>query len=256
MIFLFFFFCAPTQASSPHAPSPRIIGGQAVTPGVYPEIFWQAEVHVRTSASGTRTCGGVVLSPRFVLTAAFCGAGLPGEVWSPSETDVFLGNIRSPLPNATKPSKVHVHPQWRNGLALKDQIPLAILEFAEALRDAPSANIALPQKDCSDCKGNGVDYIVSGFGSTSESLGTSSQPTTLHWVAQEGVDDKSCKNAAQGSDLWKSSICAKPVTGTTGTAACYGDGGSGLVINRGTESDPRFELAGIVTTGTADTAPF
>ncbi|KAF5269628.1 hypothetical protein FQR65_LT05967 [Abscondita terminalis] len=51
--------------------SPRIISGQPASAGQFP---WQALNQFQTSA-GSFICGGALIHPRWVLTAAHCAAG-------------------------------------------------------------------------------------------------------------------------------------------------------------------------------------
>ncbi|XP_062456926.1 serine protease 33-like [Rhea pennata] len=65
----------------------RVVGGSAARPGEWP---WQVSLQHR----GAHVCGGTLLAPRWVLSAAHCFRGANGSRATPSEWVAVLGRLR------------------------------------------------------------------------------------------------------------------------------------------------------------------
>lgn len=64
--------CGAPAAAASRVDAPRIIGGDRAAEGAYP---WMAHLSVVKAGGATSGCGGSVISPDIVLTAAHCLAG-------------------------------------------------------------------------------------------------------------------------------------------------------------------------------------
>jgi hypothetical protein len=87
-------------------------------------------------------------------------------------------------------------------------------------------------------------------------LTTSEGSTTnsLKWVYQEFVGDDCCDAAALFA-LPINNLCAKSLSSSPLGDSCQGDSGGPMVFNRGTQGSPNWVQVGVVSSGTATSAP-
>lgn len=222
----------------------RIVGGADVTEGSYPDITWQVGLII----SGTRLCGGTIISNRYILTAAHCVKDIYTDyIATPAAIDVRTG-ISITTPENLYGIAIWVHPTYKNANIANNAIlvDLAVIELNRPIVFTSMVSaIALPRHV--DVTPHVSDYIVSGYGTTLSSHGGSSGAVTrLLYVHVPYVDYNIC-NAAAPFTVPLVSVCAG---GVAGKDSCQGDSGGPLVANIGTTHNPNFVLAGIVSSGT------
>lgn len=239
---------APTR-SAPGAETPRqinIVGGDPANPGEWP---WQALVRRMVDANRYSLCGGSLIHPQWVLTAAHCVYNAQDQLASPSTFFVTLGeHDRSQTEGPEQQmSVVQVipHPGYRSGQGFDNDIALLKLN-APAQLNARVALVSLLESPSGDGLVDAGDLAtVTGWGTTAEGGSTSS---VLMEVTLPLISNASC--SASYNSLTDNMLCAGFSQG--GKDSCQGDSGGPLVV-----PNPQggWLQAGVVSFGTGCARP-
>ena len=247
----------------------RIVGGEVASAGSWPWQVALVELHDRGGGRGAgfrQFCGGSVIAPRWVLTAAHCVDGVrPEELQILVDThDLDRGgrllDIRA----------IHVHEDYSDTvegndialLRLAQEAGVAEVELPTAERTATVAKPGIwatvtgwgllrPLKCESGTKagahrcypqGGGRGHFVDGL--TGEPVKLSDVRTSkLMEVELSLVGEETCRAAYPGAAIDERTVCAGLRRG--GKDSCQGDSGGPLVVRDG---DTWFQ-AGIVSWG-------
>ncbi|XP_051847391.1 kallikrein-14 [Antechinus flavipes] len=186
----------------------KILGGQACIPFSQP---WQAALFV----SQRFHCGGVLLSDRWVLTAAHCAH------WN---LQVVLGkhNLRR-LELSKQIARVKqqiLHPNYNSRTKNND---LLLLYLQKPVKLTPQVK---PIQIAKDCANPGTSCLVSGWGSVSSPY--VSYPAVLQCLTIKIFSDEDCRKAYPDV-TFPGMVCAG--TYESGEDTCQGDSGGPLVCN-------------------------
>jgi len=209
----------------------KIVGGEDAQVGQFPyqiSLLW----------SGSHICGGSVIGPNLVVTAAHC---VEGD--SPSVLAVIAGKHRrtvtGPNEQRRQVSRIVVHENYNSNTFAND---IALLHVAEAFDFSgqyvkpiglPSHQEAAPR-----------NIIVSGWGTTRSG---GQLADILQWVQLPTIADADCGRMYPNEDILDSMMCAGLPEG--GKDSCQGDSGGPLATTDGTK------LHGIVSWGYGCAAP-
>ncbi|RPE40684.1 secreted trypsin-like serine protease [Streptomyces sp. Ag109_O5-1] len=223
--------------SSGAAVSPKIIGGGTTTISTAP---WMAQLWYYDKSTGTGFfCGGSVISPTKILTAAHC---VKGFKWSTTDSVVITGTASLPTTNSDGSDNLHggtvsaVLRQWnhpsytvsRNGAPNND---IAVLTLAAPVKATPIRMTT--NTDTASYTGTAAQTAtVYGWGRTTST--TQDISDTLKTAKLPIDSDATCTAAYGSTDFVKGHmVCAGARatgsdTGTTTT--CNGDSGGPLVV--------------------------
>ncbi|OLF13357.1 S1 family peptidase [Actinophytocola xanthii] len=216
---------ASTATAAPADVEPKIIGGEETTTDENPFVV------ALTTPSGFQFCGGTVVAPTKIVTAAHCADG-----FSPSDIRVVAGRTTLSAGGGTVAgvTGIWIHPQW-NPSALSNDV--SVLTLDTALSQAPLA-VASPAD--ADLYAPGANSTVYGWGVTE----SGSPSDTLRKVDVPVTSDADCAESYPGTYDPASMVCAGLDEG--GKDSCQGDSGGPL---EGVAADGTRKLIGIVSWG-------
>ncbi|KAI8127455.1 Serine proteinase stubble [Lucilia cuprina] len=230
----------------PHVKSGRIVGGKGATFGAYP---WQVLVRESTwlGLFTKNKCGGVLITSRYVITAAHCQPGfLASLVAVMGEFDIS-GDLESKRAVTKNVKRVIVHRQYDPATFEND---IALLELESPVTfDTHIVPICMPS-DVADFTGRMA--TVTGWGRLKYGGGV---PSVLQEVQVPVIENSVCQEmfhtAGHNKKILNSFLCAGYANGQKDS--CEGDSGGPLVLQR---ADGRYELAGTVSHGIKCAAPY
>ncbi|MDI3402484.1 S1 family peptidase [Streptomyces cavernicola] len=228
----------PLTAPAPAVADGVVVGGRPVQVAEHP---WVVAVASRDRFGGTRSgqfCGGAVVGPSTVLTAAHCMSedvlGVPPSRVPDLKVVAGRGDLRTDTGSEVTVSRVRVNEEYDN---LTNAGDVAVLTLAKPLPEASVVSMA----DAGDAAYQpGTEASVYGWGDTT---GDGDYARTLRAARVKVLADSVCEQAypgsADGKYMADSMLCAGEPAG--GRDACQGDSGGPLVA--------RGRLIGLVSWG-------
>ncbi|OWF43505.1 fibrinolytic enzyme, isozyme C-like [Mizuhopecten yessoensis] len=218
-------------------PSSRIVGGAQADPNEWP---WQVSLQSRSVffLPPSNFCGGSLIAPDVVLTAAHCVDGT-----SPSSVTVVAGLHRqgSTSGSQTVPvSRIIMHPQYDNsGAGFPNDIAVLRLSRSVSTADKTAQIVQLPGENMSFL--DNPDCWITGWGKTDANSGTAE---VLMEARMEVISNGDCEQSwsqVSGASIYDTHICIE----AQGKSACSGDSGGPLVCR----VDGKYALAGATSWG-------
>ncbi|GMR40882.1 hypothetical protein PMAYCL1PPCAC_11077, partial [Pristionchus mayeri] len=230
-------------------PVNRIIGGNYAPPGKWP---WQVELIFLRSPTEEGLCGGSIIAPRWILTAAHCFDS------AIKIHKIFYGSVETDRSNKTAIALNYtVHEDWDSNPYKNFPNDIALIELEEPIKfDLSVTPVCLPSENATIPKD--AQVIAAGFG-TANDRNTSERglPTRLKETVLPLIPNDVCNQRWQqlqpSEDLRDTQMCG----GSYGHGTGEGDSGGPVVIY--SQSKQWFQV-GVISLGPKeglefDTAP-
>lgn len=219
---------APTASGGSAAADSVVIGGQPVR---ISETPWVVALSSRDRFGGTRAgqfCGGVVVAPEKVVTAAHCMSsqvlGVPLNQVRDLEVIAGRGDLRGQGGREIPVRGIRINPEYD---AATNSGDLAVLTLSSALPTRHVIRTARPRHMADE---PGTPAAVYGWGDTT---GNGAYPLGLRAARVSVLPDRACRRSypGRGEPAYRADtmLCAGDPDG--GHDACQGDSGGPLVAD-------------------------
>ncbi|XP_026293343.2 brachyurin isoform X1 [Frankliniella occidentalis] len=213
---------APAPRRTARSANLRISNGQDASPGQFP---YQVGMYVDLSVF----CGGALIHPKWILTAASCAKSEYGPRYT-----AFLGasNINLPAEKgrvAVTTTQAYVHGGY-DKTTYKNDVALVLLPRAVKTSDRIKP-IALPPRSYASKDFTGSQFQLSGWGYLGDSAASISPK--LQYASLKGLDKDTCVNTYSFEIVSDDILCC---SSSTKQSPCQGDTG-GALVEQGTDGN-------------------
>ena len=201
----------------------RIVGGDPADPNSIP---WQVALMERWSVNGQLYgpfCGGTILSPYHILTAAHC---IPPNLNLKLEDIVVLVGEHDTLNNQDRAVEHEIecarnHPNYDQSNTNRDFSILTLKKPIALDKSSAARAVCLPDKSDTNFVNAVTRFTVSGWGNL-KSGGES--PNVLHKVSVPFVSKQQCEQGYGQGSITDDMLCAGNFK-NGGVDSCQGDSG-------------------------------
>lgn len=219
-----------------------IVGGAPAAAGEYPHMV-SIGYNYEPNGFDAHFCGGSLIAPNWVLTAAHCLVSSQDGDEVASDLAVIINrlNLNSSSGEKINVSQIIVHPNYNESTNNND---IALLKLASA---STQGTIVVPVlTNETSFENQGQVAWATGYGDTTD--GGTGSPTLLE-VDLPLVTNTTCNNA-YGSGITARMICAGYAAG--GKDSCQNDSGGPLVTK---DSAGNWRQVGVVSFGSGCAQP-
>ncbi len=225
---------AEIEETPPARLAGQIVGGEAAAVGAWP---WIVALQAFTEPDYYTFCGGSLVAPSWVLTAAHCVVNSTSDQ---IVATVGVHRLGSGQGERRTVDRIVVHPRYGSDFAHDFAHDLALLHLEEPV-EAELAALLTP--DTLALAAPDTLATVIGWGALSEDSEEGFLSYDLQQVELPVVSEEECTNS-MGRMINENLLCAGYSEG--GKDACHGDSGSPLVVPDG---EGGWQVAGIVSFG-------
>ncbi|XP_056006577.1 fibrinolytic enzyme, isozyme C-like isoform X2 [Ostrea edulis] len=212
---------------------PRIVNGQQASPGAWP---WQVSLQLQQSQNVYHICGGSLVRPNLVVTAAHC---VDGQVRRNLRIEAGIHRV-SETGATSAISRIIMHPQYSSsGAGFPNDI--ALLELDSPFTLGGDIKLATLPTDSNEDFTNNPDCYITGWGRTSGGGPTSDVLMEAQMTNIANTECQSRWSYVNGAAIYDTHICPFEPS----KSACNGDSGGPYVCSK----NGAYMLAGVTSWG-------